>query len=69
MVPAHQVRRAFALIKYYAPAVLEAFLMYFAEVYIGFTEVELQLGAAAFQPGTTITQRREETPIQQQQRF
>lgn len=52
-----QVRRAFSLIIDVSPLNIQDFLMYFCEVYIGFTQIELQIGANAFAPGINIRHR------------
>lgn len=58
-----QVRRAFSLIIDAAPPNIQDFLMYFADVYIGFTDVELQIGANAFAPGVNMRHRRTTTTL------
>jgi hypothetical protein len=67
LIDPEYVRRTFSLIIDQSPAELKDFLMYFAETYIGFTEVELQLKERAFEGRIQIQQRRSSTISQANQ--
>jgi hypothetical protein len=67
LIDPEYVRRTFSLIIDQSPAELKDFLMYIAETYIGFTEVEFQLKERAFEGRIQIQQRRSSTISQASQ--